>query len=44
MASVTSTYARAFADVVFDQRLDPAETLLEAQSVAQLADSSVELG
>ena len=36
MASVTSTYARAFADVVFDQRLDPAKTLQEAQSVAQL--------
>ncbi len=43
MASVTSTYARAFADVVFDQHLDPAKTLLEAQSVAQLADSSSEL-
>jgi len=43
MASVTSTYARAFADVVFDQRLDPAKTLLEAQSVAQLAASSREL-
>ena len=25
MASVTSTYARAFADVVFDQHLDPAQ-------------------
>ena len=25
MASVTSTYARAFADVVFDQHLDPAK-------------------
>src|SRR5580704_17456423 len=43
MASVTSTYARAVADVVFDQRLDPAKTLLEAQSVAQLADTSLEL-
>jgi F-type H+-transporting ATPase subunit delta len=43
MASVTSTYARAFADVVFDQHLDPAKTLLEAQSVAHLADSSREL-
>jgi F-type H+-transporting ATPase subunit delta len=43
MASVTSTYARAFADVVFDQHLDPAKTLLEAQSVAQLAASSLEL-
>lgn len=43
MASVTSTYARAFADVVFDQKLDPAKTLLEAQSVAQLAAGSREL-
>src|ERR1700675_1199736 len=43
MASVTSTYARAFADVVFDQHLDPAKTLLEAQSVAQLAAGSREL-
>ena len=43
MASVTSTYARAFADVVFDQRLDPAKTLQEAQSLAQLAAGSREL-
>ena len=43
MASVTSTYARAFADVVFDKHLDPAQTLQEAQSLAQLAASSVEL-
>jgi len=43
MASVTSTYARAFADVVFEKHLDPAQTLQEAQSLAQLAASSVEL-
>jgi F-type H+-transporting ATPase subunit delta len=43
MASVTSTYARAFADVVFDRNLDPAQTLQEAQSLAQLAASSLEL-
>jgi F-type H+-transporting ATPase subunit delta len=43
MASVTTTYARAFADVVFDKHLDPAKTLLEAQSLAQLAASSLEL-
>src|ERR1700692_3705749 len=43
MASVTSTYARAFADGVFDQKLDPAKTLQEAQSLAQLGASSVEL-
>ena len=43
MASVTHTYARAFADVVFDNHLDPAKTLQEAQSLAQLAASSLEL-
>ena len=43
MASVTSTYARAFADVVFDKHLDPAKTLQEAQSLAQLAAGSLEL-
>lgn len=43
MASVTSTYARAFADVVFAQQLDPEKTLQEAQSVAQLAAGSREL-
>jgi F-type H+-transporting ATPase subunit delta len=43
MASVTSTYARAFADVVFDKHLDPEKTLQEAQSVVQLLASSLEL-
>jgi F-type H+-transporting ATPase subunit delta len=43
MASVTNTYARAFADVVFDQRLDPAKTLSEAQSLVLLLASSKEL-
>ena len=43
MASVISTYARAFADVVFDQRLDPAKTLQEVQSLAQLVAGSREL-
>jgi len=43
MASVTSTYARAFADVVFDERLDPAKTLQEVQSLAQLAAGSQQL-
>ncbi len=43
MASVTSTYARALADVVFDQRLDPGKTLQEAQSLAQLVASSQQL-
>lgn len=36
MASVTNTYARAFADVVFDRRLDAAKVLAEAQSLAGL--------
>jgi F-type H+-transporting ATPase subunit delta len=43
MASVTSTYARAFADVLFDKHLDPEKTLQEAQSVVQLVASSLEL-
>src|SRR6202043_3925192 len=43
MASVTSTYARALADVVFDQHLDPAKTLSEAQAVAQLVAGSREV-
>ena len=40
MASVTSTYARALADVVFDQHLDPGKTLQEVQSLAELVASS----
>jgi F-type H+-transporting ATPase subunit delta len=43
MASVTSTYACALADVVFDQHLDPARTLQEAQLLAQLAAGSQQL-
>jgi len=43
MASVTSTYARALADVVFDQHLDPGKTLQEAQSLALLVASSQQL-
>ncbi len=43
MASVINTYARAFADVVFDRNLDAAETLQEAQSLAELVASSKEL-
>ena len=37
MATVTNTYARAFADVVMSKRLDPAVTLAEAQQMAALA-------
>jgi F-type H+-transporting ATPase subunit delta len=40
MASVTNTYARAFADVVFDGHLDVNRTLREAQSLAELVASS----
>lgn len=43
MASVTSTYARAFADAVFDGHHDPGKTLQEAQSVAELVAGSKEL-
>jgi len=43
MASVTITYARAFADAVFDMHLDPAKTLREAQAIATLVASSKEL-
>jgi F-type H+-transporting ATPase subunit delta len=43
MASVTNTYARAFADAVFDMHLDPAKTLREAQAVAELVGESKEL-
>jgi F-type H+-transporting ATPase subunit delta len=43
MASVTNTYARAFADVVFDRKLDPEKTLQEAQVFAELVAGSKEL-
>jgi F-type H+-transporting ATPase subunit delta len=43
MASVTNTYARALAEVVFDQRLDAAKALQEAQSFASLLASSRDL-
>ncbi len=43
MATVTNTYARAFADVVFDSHLDAAKTLQEAQSLAALVAGSTVL-
>jgi F-type H+-transporting ATPase subunit delta len=43
VASVTSTYARAFADAVFDGHFDPGKTLQEAQSLAELVAGSKEL-
>src|SRR5256885_14629599 len=36
MASVINIYARAFADVVLEKRLDPAKTLAEAQQMSAL--------
>jgi len=36
MATVSSTYARAFADVVIANRLDPAKTLAETKQIADL--------
>lgn len=43
MASVTSIYARAFADVVFDRRLDAGKVLQEAQSLVALFAGSTDL-
>jgi F-type H+-transporting ATPase subunit delta len=43
VATVTSTYARAFADVVFGQHLDPDSTLRQAQSLVALIAESKEL-
>jgi F-type H+-transporting ATPase subunit delta len=43
MASVASTYARAFADVVFDAHLDAAQALGALRQIASLLDESVEL-
>jgi F-type H+-transporting ATPase subunit delta len=43
MATVTSTYARAFADVVFNQHLDPANILREAKSLVALVAESEDL-
>jgi F-type H+-transporting ATPase subunit delta len=43
MASVTNTYARAFADAVFAMHLNPSSILQEAQIVASLVSQSKEL-
>lgn len=40
MASVASTYARAFADVVFDAHLDPDHSIAELQAIASLLAES----
>ena len=43
MASIATTYARAFADVIFNLRLDPGAALQEAQSIAALVAESKNL-
>jgi len=43
MASVTSTYARALADAVFEVKVDPEKTLGEAQAIAELVAESKDL-
>lgn len=43
MASVASTYARAFADVVFDAKLDAARAIGGLRQIATLFNESVEL-
>ena len=43
MASVASTYARAFADVVFDTHLDADRSLAELRAIASLLAESAEL-
>ena len=43
MATVTNTYARAFADVVFERKLDATKELAEAQSLASLVAGSKDL-
>jgi F-type H+-transporting ATPase subunit delta len=43
MASVASTYARAFADVVFDTHLDADRSLTELRAIASLLAESAEL-
>jgi F-type H+-transporting ATPase subunit delta len=43
VASVASTYARAFADVVFDLRLDAGRAVEGLREIARLLDESVDL-
>jgi F-type H+-transporting ATPase subunit delta len=43
MASVTNTYARAFADAVFGVRVDPDKTLQEVKAITELVTASTEL-
>jgi F-type H+-transporting ATPase subunit delta len=43
MSALTSRYARAFVDVVLDDRLDAAKTLQELHTIAAIAQGSLEL-
>ena len=43
MASVTSTYARALADAIFDGHVDPDKTRQEVKTITELVTSSKEL-
>jgi F-type H+-transporting ATPase subunit delta len=43
MASVTSIYARAFADVVFEKRLDGAKSLEQLRALSSLLQSNPDL-
>jgi F-type H+-transporting ATPase subunit delta len=43
MASVTSRYSRAFADVVIDLKLDPNQARTELRSIVELLQQSIEL-
>jgi F-type H+-transporting ATPase subunit delta len=43
MANIAGTYARAFADVIFELRLDPRAALVEAKSLASLVGESRDL-
>jgi F-type H+-transporting ATPase subunit delta len=43
MASVVNVYARAFADAIFHERLNPEKTLHEAGALAQLVEENRDL-
>lgn len=43
MSALTSRYARAFADIVLQDRLDTNQTLQELQTIAAIAQGSLEL-
>ena len=43
MSAVASRYARALADVVFSDKLDPAKTVQDIQTIAQFVDANLDL-